>query len=154
MRMWLVDTKLLCRNHLLGEHRELHMIAGGANTLSPVIQGLLDVHIIDLRQVITRHDAVVAEFGLRGYKHYSPLENNTEDWLSFYVTDDAGVDVFNSMQALYWRCSECQDRMLKALTPELVQKLETTELSAAEVARAQLPRASERRRRRLGWSFS
>lgn len=27
MRMWNVDPNLLCRKHLLGEHREMHMLA-------------------------------------------------------------------------------------------------------------------------------
>ncbi len=28
MRMWMVDTKKLCRQHLLAEHSEMHMFAG------------------------------------------------------------------------------------------------------------------------------
>lgn len=28
MRMWVVNPKILCRKHLLGEHVELHMATG------------------------------------------------------------------------------------------------------------------------------
>lgn len=31
MRMWMVDPKIMCRKHLLGEHLELHMLAGCIN---------------------------------------------------------------------------------------------------------------------------
>jgi hypothetical protein len=28
MRMWMVPPKVMCRKHLLGEHVEIHMLAG------------------------------------------------------------------------------------------------------------------------------
>ena len=31
MRMWMIDPKLLCRKHLLGEHLEIHMFVGTIN---------------------------------------------------------------------------------------------------------------------------
>jgi Pyrimidine dimer DNA glycosylase len=31
MRMWLVDPRLMCSQHLLGEHVELHMLVGSLN---------------------------------------------------------------------------------------------------------------------------
>ena len=31
MRMWMIDPKMLCKKHLLGEHVELHMFVGTIN---------------------------------------------------------------------------------------------------------------------------
>ena len=76
MRIWDVDPSLLCRSHLLGEHRELH--------------GLWNILVHDkrgysrhpetlrwagkLRALFNRHEALVAEMQRRGYVHSSPLD--------------------------------------------------------------------------------
>ena len=41
MRMWLVDPKKLCREHLLGEHLEMHMFAYSINN-DKNIEGFLE----------------------------------------------------------------------------------------------------------------
>ena len=76
MRVWDVDPALLCRAHLLGEHRELHAVwnvltlnrtgyARHPETLR--WQGRL-------RALFERHEQLVAEMGRRGYQHRSPLD--------------------------------------------------------------------------------
>ena len=76
MRIWDVDPALLCRQHLLGEHRELH--------------GLWNIHTLGKRgyrlhpetarwegrlaALHARHSALVAEMERRGYAHASPLD--------------------------------------------------------------------------------
>ena len=76
MRIWDVDPALLCRAHLLGEHRELHAAwnvitlerAGYANHPEVVRwRGRL-------RALYDRHEALVAEMTRRGYRHASPLD--------------------------------------------------------------------------------
>ena len=72
IRMWMVKPKYLCRQHLLGEHKELHMLAGclqkGKN-----IRGYLDDELLFPQLMYQRHDALVAEMFRRCYKHESPL---------------------------------------------------------------------------------
>ena len=75
MRIWDISPKKLCRNHLLGEHRELHAIwsvivnrkkgyAHHPETLR--WKG-------KLKALYGRHEALVVEMSKRGYRHRSPL---------------------------------------------------------------------------------
>lgn len=76
MRIWDVDPALLCRQHLLGEHRELH---GLWNIL---VQGKIGYsHHPETRRWVgrlpalyNRHEALVREMTRRGYAHHSPLD--------------------------------------------------------------------------------
>jgi hypothetical protein len=76
MRVWDVPPGRLCRNHLLGEHAELHAIwsvltqgkSGYAN--HPETQRWKG----KLKALYTRHERIAAEIARRGYKHKSPLE--------------------------------------------------------------------------------
>jgi len=75
MRIWDISPKRLCRNHLLGEHRELHAI------WSVLVNGKKGYarHPETLRwkgklkALYGRHEALVVEMGNRGYQHRSPL---------------------------------------------------------------------------------
>jgi len=75
MRIWDIAPKRLCRNHLLGEHRELHAI------WSVLVNGKKGYarHPETLRwrgklnALYRRHRALVTEMNLRGYRHHSPL---------------------------------------------------------------------------------
>ena len=77
MRIWDVPPKCLCRLHLLAEHRELH---GLWNILTlHKGKGGYSRHPETLRWVgrqkalYLRHEALVKEFGRRGYNHLTPL---------------------------------------------------------------------------------
>jgi hypothetical protein len=75
MRIWDIPPKRLCRNHLLGEHRELHAI------WSVLVNGKKGYarHPETLRwrgklkALYRRHDALVDEMAVRGYRHHTPL---------------------------------------------------------------------------------
>ena len=75
MRIWDISPKRLCRNHLLGEHRELHAI------WSVIVNGKKGYaqHPETLRwkgklkALYGRHEALVVEMSSRGYQHRSPL---------------------------------------------------------------------------------
>ncbi|MBN2483993.1 MAG: pyrimidine dimer DNA glycosylase [Candidatus Omnitrophica bacterium] len=75
MRIWDISPKKLCRNHLLGEHRELHAIW---SILTKNKKGY-SKHPETLRwkgklaALYARHQALVAEMKSRGYNHYSDL---------------------------------------------------------------------------------
>ena len=76
MRIWDIPAKQLCRQHLLGEHRELH---GLWNILTLGKRGY-SLHPETLRWVgklaalYERHEALVTEMERRGYVHHSPLD--------------------------------------------------------------------------------
>ncbi|MDD5545750.1 MAG: pyrimidine dimer DNA glycosylase/endonuclease V [Candidatus Omnitrophica bacterium] len=77
MRIWDIAPRKLCRNHLLGEHRELHAIW---SVLTRKKKGY-SRHPETLRwkgrlkALYSRHNKLIAEFKRRGYRHYSPLDS-------------------------------------------------------------------------------
>ncbi|MFA5359513.1 MAG: pyrimidine dimer DNA glycosylase/endonuclease V [Patescibacteria group bacterium] len=77
MRIWDIEPKYLCRQHLLAEHRELH---GLWNILTKHKgKGGYSRHPETLRwagkkkALYIRHEILVKEFFRRGYKHRTPL---------------------------------------------------------------------------------
>ncbi len=76
MRIWDVPPHQLCRQHLLGEHRELH---GLWNILTQGKHGYRR-HPETIRwqgrlaALFQRHERIVAEMARRGYNHASPLD--------------------------------------------------------------------------------
>ena len=82
MRIWDISPKRLCRNHLLGEHRELHAI------WSVLVNGKKGYARHPetlrwrgkLRALFGRHDALVQEMAVRGYQHRSPLPKRLGTW--------------------------------------------------------------------------
>lgn len=78
MRIWDVDPKLLCRSHLLGEHRELHGLwniltkHGGKGGYSRHTETRRWVG--KLKALRRRHEALVEEMKRRGYEHKSDLD--------------------------------------------------------------------------------
>lgn len=83
MRIWDVPPSILCRQHLLGEHRELH---GLWNVLTQGKSGYR-AHpetkrwVGRLAALYNRHEAQVAEMHRRGYRHNTPLDESLADGL-------------------------------------------------------------------------
>ena len=76
MRIWDLPPEILCRNHLLGEHRELHATWSiltnnkkGYSKHPEVIRWRGK-----LKALYNRHEKLIAEMNNRGYNHYSPLD--------------------------------------------------------------------------------
>ncbi|UCF50015.1 MAG: hypothetical protein JSU91_00615 [Thermoplasmatales archaeon] len=76
MRIWDINPNVLCRQHLLGEHREIHAIwsiitqnkKGYAN--HPETKRWKG----KLKALYNRHEEIVKEMKKRGFIHNSPLE--------------------------------------------------------------------------------
>jgi hypothetical protein len=76
MRIWDIDPKHLCRNHLLGEHNELHAIW---NIITQGRKGYSHHPETGrwkgrLRALYDVHQKIVQEMESRGYRHHSPLD--------------------------------------------------------------------------------
>ncbi len=75
MRIWDIAPKRLCRQHLLGEHRELHAIwsilTHGKQGYARHPETLRWKH--RLKALYLRHEVLVREMIARGYRHKSPL---------------------------------------------------------------------------------
>lgn len=103
MRMWMVPPTMLCDQHLLGEHVELHMFVGtirrGVSIAGYVLRGL-----VETANIKKRHRQLVKEMKARGFRHKSKLEY--EDKLAV-----GKVSRIGSIRALTSRCKECAERI-------------------------------------------
>jgi hypothetical protein len=76
VRVWDLPPRKLCRNHLLGEHRELHAIW---SIITKKKKGYRS-HPETIRwkgklaALYLRHEKLVNEMKIRGYSHKSPLD--------------------------------------------------------------------------------
>ncbi len=75
MRIWDLEPEKLCRQHLLGEHRELHALWV---ILTQAKKGFARHPETarwrgKLKALYLRHQSLAAEMGRRGYRHNTPL---------------------------------------------------------------------------------
>ena len=104
MRMWMVDPRILCRKHLLGEHVELHMAAAWLR-LGKHIDGWVDGNCLEPRSIGARHKALADEMTRRGYRHASPLR---QPRIAKYQHPIAKVYRKAALQELLRRCPACK----------------------------------------------
>jgi hypothetical protein len=101
MRMWMVDPRLMCRKHLLGEHVELHMLTASLRR-GISLQGFFDNKLIEVHNVEKRHEQLVREMKRRGFNHASPLLRSPKK--------RAGrVDRRANLVELARRCRHCRE---------------------------------------------
>jgi len=104
MRMWKVNPRQLCRQHLLGEHVEMHMAAGSI-AKGHSLDGYTDTGLMEIHHIPDRHDALAAELERRGYNHRSPIRNDVDYYHAGLVDSD------RSKRDLVDRCEACARRM-------------------------------------------
>lgn len=108
MRMWGVEPSLLCQQHLLGEHVEMHMFQGtirkGVSLRGYIQGGLVEAHLVR-----ERHDQLALEMLRRNLNHRSPLPE-------FPAQAPAGnLDLEGNLQELSRRCAACRERIQRIL---------------------------------------
>lgn len=106
MRMWMVVPERMCDQHLLGEHVEIHMLAG---TLARKrsIDGFIAKGLLEPTSMQERHAALVIEMARRGFRHKSPLSDINLGYLP-QAAREARVDVAASAAELSARCERCR----------------------------------------------
>ena len=104
----MVDPRVMCRQHLLGEHVEHHMFVATLNRQRDV-SGFLDLNLLEPRSLRSRHAELVREMRSRGYNHKSPLPKASIAYLS-RVDRNVKVDRAASLKELLRRCPECRRR--------------------------------------------
>jgi hypothetical protein len=107
MRMWMVDPRVMCRKHLLGEHVELHMFVGHLRR-GRRIEGFIAHNCVEPKSLERRHAALVRELQRRGYRHRSPLRHVHVRTLRLYSA--VRVDRYSALRDLTTRCTECAAR--------------------------------------------
>ena len=93
MRIWDIAPEMLCRQHLLGEHRELHalwsILTKGKKGYAKHPETLRWCG--KLKALYRRHEALVEEITKRKYAHRSPLPKALA---TGKATQDAFVDSY------------------------------------------------------------
>jgi len=106
MRMWMVDPKLLCRKHLLGEHGEIHKHRHNFVKHHSITNRIFPIAQIEPASMKIRHDLLAKEMIRRGYNHESPFEQPDISYLPDKERN-AKVDIKNSLTDLKTRCPDC-----------------------------------------------
>lgn len=111
MRMWMINPKLLCDKHLLGEHGEMHKFIPTFRKgyrvdkrFSPVVQ-------IQFKGYHERHEALAMEMLDRGMNHKSPLPELPDFKAIYPQYYEETVDISNSTEDLIMRCERCKERI-------------------------------------------
>ena len=104
MRMWLVNPKIMCRNHLLGEHLELHMLASCLKNRKN-IRGYIERDLVDPSLLVKRHEELVEEMKRRGYSHSSSINELPELIAKGHINNHV------NLVELARRCHKCRENM-------------------------------------------
>jgi hypothetical protein len=105
MRMWCVNPSILCNQHLLGEHVELHMLIGSISK-GRSINGFLINGLVDPSRIKFRHEELATEMLKRGMNHKSPLELVPN---YHYISNPININA--SLKELEHRCPNCAKRI-------------------------------------------
>jgi hypothetical protein len=110
--MWMIDPKFLCRQHLLGEHGEIHKhrhnfvkhhnMSGRIRQIFPLLME-------------ERHDELVEEMLRRGYNHKSPYELPDV----YYLPEEMLLqepDIKANLEDLSKRCEICAKNIKLSFT--------------------------------------
>jgi hypothetical protein len=108
--MWMVDPKLMCDQHLIGEHVELHMLVGTIKN-NKSIKGYLN-GLVEPNLIIQRHSQLVNEMTWRKMKHKTPIETNIPVIISHAVKPILEQE---NIKALAQRCKQCATLIKKDL---------------------------------------
>ncbi len=100
-RMWMIKPECLCRNHLLGEHKELHQLIGSI-LANKSIKGHLEKGQVEVHNIKSRHEELVKEMKKRGYNHKSPLKK-------FKAFNAGKINIIENYNELERRCEKCRE---------------------------------------------
>ena len=113
MRQWFLLSRLLCGQHLRGEHFEHHKFLGNIKK-GRSVRGYIEKNFLVPQYLNKRHDEIVEEMEHRGYNHRSPLEDVTpylDTWMkgikmNSFAINDAWCDLVS-------RCDLCKARTVR-----------------------------------------
>ena len=111
--MWMVDPRQMCRQHLLGEHNEIHKLVGTLHSRNIEIDGWVREQFVYPREIIARHAELVAEARRRGWP--SGLDHETPIGpIDLSALPDVPIDRERNRRELAERCPRCRRRMRRS----------------------------------------
>lgn len=123
MRMRKVEPKVLCRQHLLGEHKEMHMFIGSLMK-GISISGYIQKGFVEPMFLYSRHKMLANEMKRRGYNHNSPLDIPTTAKAIQGLRRkemEAKMDEESDTKELLERCPECKRKYEELTAMEVEQ---------------------------------
>ena len=110
----MVDPTILCRNHLLGEHVEIHMFIGSC-IKGISLNGYVDNNLLEFKSMYFRHNELVKEMTNRGMNHKSdlpklPIKLNYPSYIL-----ESKIDKESALNDLISRCDECRNNHKRIL---------------------------------------
>jgi hypothetical protein len=110
----MINPRLLCRQHLLGEHSELHKFLPAWRRQVKIAKRI-EGNAIEPESYQARHDLLAAEMLRRGYRHETPCEQPDFGYLP-ESQRNAVVNIEASLAELTRRCPECRERICVEVT--------------------------------------
>lgn len=98
----MVNPRIMCRQHLLGEHAEIHMFIGTINR-GKSVKGYLEKGLLEVHNLYNRHEELVKEMKQRNYNHNSKIDKK---WKSLEKVGT--IDKKKNLKELTSRCSKCK----------------------------------------------
>lgn len=111
MRMWMAPPQAMCDRHLLGEHAEIHMLAGTLAKGHP-IDAFIAKDLLEPASMRPRHEELATEMCARGFRHDSPLTESAESDMRALPSRlrDHRIDRERAARELLQRCERCAAR--------------------------------------------
>ncbi|MFW6247039.1 MAG: pyrimidine dimer DNA glycosylase/endonuclease V [bacterium] len=81
----MVNTRIMCRKHLLGEHSECHMFEGTLRA-DKRLDNYFKNNLFEPLALIKRHNAIVNELSKKGFHHNTFIANH--DLKLNHLTDE------------------------------------------------------------------
>ena len=109
-RMWMTPPETMCRQHLLGEHKELHQLLGHLR-LGRKLGKYTQTRLVEPLSLYARHEQLVAEMKRRGYNHKSPIDEAEALTVLSHLPEHeilTTVDRRAAQAALIRRCDKCK----------------------------------------------
>lgn len=100
----MVDPRIMCRQHLLGEHAEIHAFVGAINH-GYSVKGYLKNGLLEVHSLYSRHKELVKEMKRRGYRHTSSLDDKWRQAARL-----GSIDKEKNLKQLIERCTRCRKR--------------------------------------------
>ena len=102
----MVDPKIMCDKHLLGEHVEIHMFVGALQRKKK-IDGYIKNNCLEPQSIVPRHEILKREMKKRNFNHRSPIELVDISYLKEKIRNYK-IDILSSKTDLLNRCKKCR----------------------------------------------
>lgn len=97
----MINPTVLCNQHLLGEHFEIHKAVGNLRNSGKWTRSLTKKGFLEPQNFIKRHNSLVKEMKRRKMKHKSPLS------IKGIKIEKGRVNINKSIEDLKERCERC-----------------------------------------------